>query len=1370
MVMNKNPYPGLAPFDSGDWPFFGRIKDVEALVNLMITNRVVLLHSPSGAGKTSMIHKGLIPKLEEFGNFQVLPVIRVNENLRALKQEWEDLPNKSKSKFVESEYNRFSWSVLRSLESKNSQKNRYPLLKLANMKLVEYLEDTSWIFSNTSPKLLIFDQFEEVLTKRWRDVKTKEEFFRDLGVALRNNSYWVLFVVREDYVAALQSYYKFLPCSVPLEFRMELFEETSAKEAIVKPALAMGVKYGEKALAILLKKLRAYRRYNLLSNEETHYGKWVDPLFLQLACHRLWEELPPDSSEIKEKHVRNVNNLDETIAYYYSRALNRICNNNNLRQQGGRSWIGKNLIDIQLKQRRQINLSGYTRFKSEEIELIRDLHRENILVETRAGTDVFELAHDRMINPILENNKQWADENITFFERKIIEWEKHKRKNTYLLDGWWQIKEMKNWLRRYGERENAKEFIEQVNVFIRRSQWKVVWKFLSLLVILGVGAYGVDSLKYFTPKQGEFRELFRYAKINNPSDLLEVLISQEKSKINLERAIKTLNSNNEDLLIKKKQLKDSFLKLQTLRLATAAVTEINYQNDELGALLVSKALVVDKVRDVHNKSVSTKGLLYNAISTSLNQKAFSNILSSKVTSAKSISIHPNGNKYAMIDSDNLVVIQSLTPPFETNYPVDEIRASILTYLTPKGNELLLGREQSIEIRNPKLKDSRYKIRVPLAGELKHLSVDPNGQWLAVVNEHGKLWIWSLANLKADPIMFPKLVDIRVKPVFSNDLPEIIAVELPSSQVRENVSNILVFDILNKKISKLYRNKHRVIGVAIRPNKKDIQRRWLVSLDDIGRTNIWTGDFKVALKLASENERKHARAKPKYTSIAFDEKGTKLILGGELGFVRIWDASEIDLSISSSIREFEGTYSLDKPFQTKWLKGSLNQFDDFYGLEQEVKQVYLVGDSRGNGLVKNLIAIDVSNTTLVRRFDLDNSVVKNLETMKRATKSRALKFEYRNESLTLNASRVDLSGTKNSTDFRSYLFKRSNIDGDIEEVSDRFKMVNRIRAFSYNSNIKNTLIALASGDNNIWIGEQSSPKVRPWKIVGHTDGLWDVAFHPTQPNILASASWDKSVRIWRITPEKRHAEQIWSCVFKGPVESVVFDSLGSFLYTAARDQKIHRWEVSDIVTGKTNQCPHEDSWISRKMNNNIRTMAFSTAAPNKLAVGGMKDYIEIITLSSNPSTFVNAKSELLRGHSGGINDLVYSNDGKWLISASEDTTVRIWFTEYPQSYPMVLRDPHSDSKVLSVAYGRVENRDYVASGDADGRIRLWETDLDILAQKVCQRVSRNAFTNEEWNKYLSDELNNELFLENSDQELSRQTCKVSQADNNFEAHY
>src|SRR5256885_2104518 len=72
-AIQGNPYVGPRPFNEGE-TLYGRAQDTEALVDLLTAERIVLLYSPSGAGKTSLIQAALVPQLRE-RQFHVLPSI-----------------------------------------------------------------------------------------------------------------------------------------------------------------------------------------------------------------------------------------------------------------------------------------------------------------------------------------------------------------------------------------------------------------------------------------------------------------------------------------------------------------------------------------------------------------------------------------------------------------------------------------------------------------------------------------------------------------------------------------------------------------------------------------------------------------------------------------------------------------------------------------------------------------------------------------------------------------------------------------------------------------------------------------------------------------------------------------------------------------------------------------------------------------------------------------------------------------------------------------------------------------------------------------------------------------------------------------------
>src|SRR5438309_8866136 len=64
-----SPYVGPRPFRAGDL-FYGREDELTGLMDKLLPGGVTLLHSPSGAGKTSLIQALVIPELARL-DFQI---------------------------------------------------------------------------------------------------------------------------------------------------------------------------------------------------------------------------------------------------------------------------------------------------------------------------------------------------------------------------------------------------------------------------------------------------------------------------------------------------------------------------------------------------------------------------------------------------------------------------------------------------------------------------------------------------------------------------------------------------------------------------------------------------------------------------------------------------------------------------------------------------------------------------------------------------------------------------------------------------------------------------------------------------------------------------------------------------------------------------------------------------------------------------------------------------------------------------------------------------------------------------------------------------------------------------------------------------
>ena len=169
-IVRDNPYVGPRSIVAGE-KIYGRERETLELFDLLIAQRIVLLHSPSGAGKSSLLNAALLPRLVEEG-FEVLPVMRVNRKTQ-----------ETKTSVTPS--NRYALSILTCLEEALPKAARKSEDELATLTVTDYLADYSARrtlavksekeIAEASPpqteepryEVFIFDQFEEILTRRF---------------------------------------------------------------------------------------------------------------------------------------------------------------------------------------------------------------------------------------------------------------------------------------------------------------------------------------------------------------------------------------------------------------------------------------------------------------------------------------------------------------------------------------------------------------------------------------------------------------------------------------------------------------------------------------------------------------------------------------------------------------------------------------------------------------------------------------------------------------------------------------------------------------------------------------------------------------------------------------------------------------------------------------------------------------------------------------------------------------------------------------------------------------------------------------------------------------------------------------------------
>ncbi len=418
-ILPPNPYVGPRSFQTGE-KMYGRDAEVRELVDLLIAERILVLHSPSGAGKSSLVQAGLIPRLQK-EDFHVFPILRLNL----------DLPSNCSG---QSECNRYAFSVMMSLEEGLDDAHKHPVEQLNAWTLEEYLAQREVPQGEPDSKLLILDQFEEILTVDPNDHTGKTAFFAQLGSLLLNRKYWALFAIREDYVAALDPYLRAVPTRLSNHFRLDLLAAPAALQAIQKPAQEEGVTFQPEAVKKLVNDLRQIRVQQTDGSTQVQSGLYVEPVQLQVVCYNLWQHLPPGIKEITLKELSDIGDVDQSLANYYAEKVCSTSEAFQLPERRIRNWFEHQLITKQ-------GIRGLVQMDAQESEgldnrAIRRLENDHLVrSEKRLGSTWFELAHDRLIDPIRKNNAVWMQQNLNLLQRQAGVWSQQGRPDSLLLQG-----------------------------------------------------------------------------------------------------------------------------------------------------------------------------------------------------------------------------------------------------------------------------------------------------------------------------------------------------------------------------------------------------------------------------------------------------------------------------------------------------------------------------------------------------------------------------------------------------------------------------------------------------------------------------------------------------------------------------------------------------------------------------------------------------------------------------------------------------------------------------------------------------------------------------------------------------------------------
>jgi WD40 repeat protein len=177
------------------------------------------------------------------------------------------------------------------------------------------------------------------------------------------------------------------------------------------------------------------------------------------------------------------------------------------------------------------------------------------------------------------------------------------------------------------------------------------------------------------------------------------------------------------------------------------------------------------------------------------------------------------------------------------------------------------------------------------------------------------------------------------------------------------------------------------------------------------------------------------------------------------------------------------------------------------------------------------------------------------------------------------------------------------------------------------------IASASWDKTIKLWHTNGQEFKT--LQGHSGELWNVVFSP-DGKTLASASSDQTVKLWNIDGTELHT----LTGHTGAVIEVMFSPDGQHLASSGVDGLIKIWDINgrELQSFKAHQ-----GWVWG--------LRFSPDG-QMIASGGGDKLIKLWNLNGQ-------ELKTIIGHQDTVTEVIFSADGRRLASASNDGTVKVW---------------------------------------------------------------------------------------------------------------
>lgn len=251
----------------------------------------------------------------------------------------------------------------------------------------------------------------------------------------------------------------------------------------------------------------------------------------------------------------------------------------------------------------------------------------------------------------------------------------------------------------------------------------------------------------------------------------------------------------------------------------------------------------------------------------------------------------------------------------------------------------------------------------------------------------------------------------------------------------------------------------------------------------------------------------------------------------------------------------------------------------------------------------------------------------------------------------------------------------------------------------------------SSNGNMYVEVyNTSGRNEPKRITGFESNVWNIIVTPNDQGFYALDDNGRSIKY----SDFQSVREVVSTDVR--LNDIALSKDGKHILGAGNNGRVYMFSVDQNYAG------------SEIMNNGAKILSIAASKDNTIAIGDENGLIKVFKL------FGTQGFTRLIGHRSPIEGIEFSDDGRFIATASRDKTVRLWNRSNLNAQPITLKD-HPDW-VFSIAFS--PNSEQILAGTKEDVIRAWPTNIEVMADKICNKIDRNM-TEDEWDTFVGEEV-------------------------------